>query len=164
MKILITGGAGFIGSHIIEELYKGNNITILDNLSGGRLSNIEHIKNINFVKGDVLNLDLVKKLIKDTDIVIHLATSFAHLKSVEKPIFDMENNIRGTLNLLVASRDSNVKKFIYGSSSAVYGNNQEFQRHSRNAPSGQARLIQPEIAQTGNPGSPAPPAGCRGTY
>jgi len=126
MKILITGGAGFVGSHVIEELAKNHNITVLDDLSGSRIDNIKHIKNINFVKGSILDLELVKKIIKDTDIVIHLATSFAHLKSVEKPLFDMENSIRGTLNLLIASLDSNIKKFIYGSSSAVYGGIETF--------------------------------------
>lgn len=121
MKILITGGTGFIGSHVSEELSRNHEVTILDDLSSGKLNDLHQIK-INFVKGDILDLDLVKKLVKDNDIVIHLATSFAHLKSVENPMFDMENSIRGTLNLLTASLDSDIKKFIYASSSAVYGN------------------------------------------
>jgi UDP-glucose 4-epimerase len=120
MKILITGGSGFIGSHVSNELSRNHNVTVLDDLSSGKLNDLNKI-NINFVKGDILDLNLVKKLVKDSEIIIHLATSFAHLKSVEKPVFDMENSIRGTLNLLTAALDSDIKKFIYSSSSAVYG-------------------------------------------
>jgi UDP-glucose 4-epimerase len=123
MRVLVTGGAGFIGSHVVEDLSKIHDVTVLDNLSCGSIDNIKHIKNINFVRGDILDLEIVRKLVKDTDVIVHLAASFANLKSTENPVEDMEINIKGTLNLLNASLNSDIKKFIYASSSSVYGDN-----------------------------------------
>ena len=122
LKILVTGGAGFIGSHVSEELIKkGCKVTILDNLSGGRIENIQNIKNVRFIKGDITNKDLIKDALKDVDAIIHMAAAFANIKSIEDPIEDAEININGTLNLLTQSLNYDIKRFVYASSSAVYG-------------------------------------------
>jgi dTDP-glucose 4,6-dehydratase len=127
-KILVTGGAGFIGSHIVDKLIESDaDVTILDNLDTGKMENIaQHEQNINFhfVKGDIRNFNIVKQLVKDTDAVFNIAAIASVQRSIENPLLVNEVNVEGTLNLLKASVDSNVKRFIQVSSAAVYGDTQ----------------------------------------
>ena len=124
-RILVTGGAGFIGSHLVDRLLKeGLEVIVLDNLSSGYIKNIKrHIgnKNFRFVKDDIRNQELINKLIKDVDVVFHLAAIVSVPRSIKDPILTNEVNVNGTLNLLDAARRSNLKKFIFASSCAVYG-------------------------------------------
>jgi dTDP-glucose 4,6-dehydratase len=127
-RILVTGGAGFIGSHIVDKLVRIDaEVTVLDNLDTGKMENIaQHEKNSNFkfVKGDIRNLRLVKQLVKDADAVINLAAISSVQRSVENPLLVNDVNVKGTLNLLKASVDSNQKRFVQASSAAVYGESQ----------------------------------------
>lgn len=120
---LITGGAGFIGSNIVSELVKcGCRIRVIDNLSTGRIENIsEHIQDIDFINGDIRNLETVRTAMKEIDYVLHEAALPSVPRSVADPIASVENNVNGTLNVLVAARDTGVKRLVYASSSSVYG-------------------------------------------
>lgn len=123
VKVLVTGGAGFIGSHLVDRLVaEGSEVVVLDNLYTGKIGNLsKSINNIKFVRGDVRDPNLTKKLIQDVDVVFHLAANASVPDSVKNPTYDFETNLVGTFNLLKASINSNVKKFIYASSAAVYG-------------------------------------------
>jgi nucleoside-diphosphate-sugar epimerase len=124
-KILVTGGAGFIGSHIVDKLMeKGFEVTVFDNLDTGHIENIEPHQgkeDFHFIKGDIRDLDLIKKTLKDVDVVFHEAALASVTLSVQNPILSNDINVTGTLNLLKASSDLGVKRFIYASSAAVYG-------------------------------------------
>lgn len=127
MKILITGGAGFIGSHLAEYFINSNHeVFILDNLSTGHRSNVSFIDDLHFIENDVTNKTLVQDLIKKEkfDIVIHLAAVVSVVETINNPILSQKVNIDGTLNILEANRqyNENLKKFIFASSAAVYGN------------------------------------------
>lgn len=123
-NILITGGAGFIGSHLAEYLLtKGYNIRILDNLSTGKIENIESIiEEIEFIDGDICNNKMVLKALQNMDYVFHLAALPSVQRSIEDPLTTFKVNVEGTINLLLASKEVGVKKFIFSSSSSVYGN------------------------------------------
>jgi UDP-glucose 4-epimerase len=119
---LVTGGAGFIGSHIAEELSrKGFNLRILDNFSTGKKENLQDIK-AELTKGDIKDFSIVKKAMKDIDYVFHEGAFVYVTKSIENPLLTNEINVNGTLNVLVAARDSGCKKIVFASSSSVYGN------------------------------------------
>lgn len=120
---LVTGGAGFIGSHLVEHLAnKGKRVCILDNLSTGKESNIApFLSKIEFIKGDIRDLNLCRKACTGVDHVLHQAALGSVPRSVEDPLATNEVNITGTLNMLVAARDAKVKRFIFASSSSVYG-------------------------------------------
>jgi UDP-glucose 4-epimerase len=124
-KAIVTGGAGFIGSHITEELIKrGYNVKIVDNLSTGKFSNIELFlgnNNVEFVKGSITNLSLLRKLFAGADYVFHEAAIPSVPRSIKNPKASHDANVAGTLNVLLAARDNKVKKLIYASSSSVYG-------------------------------------------
>ncbi len=124
MKIVITGGAGFIGSNLAEELSKDNEIIVLDDLFAGKLSNIRDL-DIKFVEGSITNLDLLQKLFKDVEYVFHQAAIASVPRSINDPVASNNANINGTLNVLVAAKDSGVKKVICASSSSVYGDTPE---------------------------------------
>lgn len=117
MKILITGGLGKIGSSLCGSLYQSHDIVVLDNFSNN--SKIVHCANI--IRGDIRDSKIVDKLISDVDTIIHMAAQTSVDKSIDYPIYDADNNINGTLNLLEASRRSDIKRFICISSAAVYG-------------------------------------------
>jgi len=121
-KILVTGGAGFVGSNLVDKLSPDNKVVVLDNLFSGLLSNLEKSEDrITFVKGDVLDKALVKDIVAEVDYVFHLAAHVGNIRSIKDPNFDMEVNIRGTLNLLEACRNSNIKRLVYSSSGAIFG-------------------------------------------
>ncbi|MGA3193095.1 MAG: SDR family oxidoreductase [Candidatus Bathyarchaeia archaeon] len=124
-RILVTGGAGFIGSHVVDKLMEdGYVVTVIDNLHTGSLTNIDRHTdnpNLSFINGDIRDIDLVKKALKDVDVVFHEAALASVSLSVKDPIFTDQINVEGTLDLLKASCDQNVKRFIYASSAAVYG-------------------------------------------
>lgn len=124
MKVLVTGGAGFIGSNLVKELLldKSNHVRVLDDLSGGSMDNLKEVsKKIEFIKGSITDVDTVKKACSDVDIVFHLAAKISVDDSIKNPLPTNSVNINGTLNLLSLAKDNNVKKFIFSSSAAVYG-------------------------------------------
>jgi nucleoside-diphosphate-sugar epimerase len=123
-KILVTGGAGFIGSHLVDRLLgEGFEVTVIDNLDTGRLEKIaqhQGKKGFNFIKGDIRDSKLIETM-KGVDAVFHEAALASVTLSVQNPILSNDINVTGTLNLLKLSSDLGVKRFIYASSAAVYG-------------------------------------------
>lgn len=125
-NILVTGAAGFIGSHVVESLLtRGYKVTALDNLSQGNLDWVP--KEATFVQGDVTDLEFMRRLCRDKDGVFHLAAMSRVLPSLgggaQSALFSAEQNITGTLNTLIASAEAGVKKLVYSASSTFYGNN-----------------------------------------
>jgi len=124
MKILITGGAGFIGSNLAGELAKKHEVVIIDDLSTGRTENVEDL-DLELVRGSITDPDLLEEYFRGVDYVFHQAALPSVQRSIEDPVLANEVNICGTLNVLVAARDAGVKKVIYASSSSVYGDTPE---------------------------------------
>lgn len=125
---LITGGAGFIGSHLAEKLNEsGQKITILDNLSSGHRRNIESLlgPNVQFVEGDIRDRDLVYRLMADCDGAFHLAALVSVPQSISHPDDSFTINLQGTLNLFEASRGQKQQKIVFASSAAIYGDVQQ---------------------------------------
>lgn len=122
---LVTGGAGFIGSNLVEALLnKGHAVRVLDDLSQGKQSNVDMFldnENYTFIKGDIRDLDTCLSATEGVDYVLNQAAWGSVPRSIEMPLLYEEINIRGTLNMLEASRQNGVKKFVYASSSSVYG-------------------------------------------
>ena len=124
-KIIITGGAGFIGSNIARTLFEDNEIIILDNFLSGRLKNITDLVEdnfISFVSGSIMDKELLKKTFKNADYIFHLAAIPSISESIEDPFHTSEINVAGTINILYASLMNDIKKVIFASSAAIYGN------------------------------------------
>jgi len=125
MKVLVTGVAGFIGSHLLEKLLsQGINVVGLDNLSIGKISNIDnHLKNIKFKfhKGDVRDLGLVRELVGQVDAVMHLAALADIVPSIENPDEYFSTNVTGTFNVMAAAKHYNISRVVYAASSSCYG-------------------------------------------
>jgi len=125
MKILVTGGAGFIGSHIVDRcVAEGHEVRVLDDLSNSTITNLEeHIKKqtIEFLKGDIRDPKIVEDSIRNVDVVFHEAAQVSVPLSMDDPLHTDDINVRGTLNLLAAASDEKVERFVYASSSSVYG-------------------------------------------
>jgi len=122
--VVVTGGAGFIGSNLARALVKGNTVIVIDNLSTGYIKNIKDFVDtdeIKFIKGSVTDLDILQKTFKDVDYVFHLAALPSVSRSIQNPIESNYTNVNGTLNVLIAAKDNDVKKVIYSSSSSIYG-------------------------------------------
>ena len=120
-NILVTGGAGFIGSHLCKKLSSlTSNLTIYDNLSSGKVENVKHLPKVHFVKADILDLKKLQSQEK-TDLIYHLAAQVVVPYSMENPIEDFETNARGTLNVLEKARKDDAR-VVFASSAAVYGN------------------------------------------
>jgi nucleoside-diphosphate-sugar epimerase len=124
-KVLVTGGAGFIGSHLVDRLLcEGFEVTILDDFSSGQMQNISahvNLKEFHLVRGDIRDFGLSKKVVEDVDAVFHEAALVDVPLSIKNPILFNDVNLMGTLNLLRASLDSDVRRFVFASSAAVYG-------------------------------------------
>lgn len=126
MRILVTGGAGFIGSHLVDRLLTaGHSVRVLDNLSSGKRENLPKAGDIDIVVGDVRAVADVSRAIDGIDAVFHLAAVASVQASVEDPAGTHGSNFLGTLNLLEAARRQSVRRFVYASSAAVYGNTEE---------------------------------------
>ena len=129
MKITITGGAGFIGSNLCEYFVgKGYEVVCMDNLSTGFLRNIEpllSLPNFTFIEGDIRNLNTCREVVEGSDVVLHEAALGSVPRSINDPINTNSNNVDGFLNMLVASRDAKVGRFVYAASSSTYGDSQE---------------------------------------
>jgi UDP-glucose 4-epimerase len=123
-KIVVTGGAGFIGSNLTRELSEENHVLVLDDLSTGNIENIQdciETKKIEFINGTITDINLLQKIFKNVDFVFHQAAIPSVPRSVKDPISSNYATVNGTLNVLVAARDNNVKKVVFASSSSVYG-------------------------------------------
>lgn len=141
MKILITGGAGFIGSHLCEKYTKeGHTVICLDNFMSGNLMNIRHLldyRNFKLIKGDIRDFDLLEKIMRDVDTVFHLAAQIHVDRSYIEPKLTYEVNVMGTQNILEVARIHDAKRVIYASTSEVYGSAQHVpinENHPLNAP------------------------------
>ena len=120
MKILVTGGAGFIGSHLTEELSKNHEVVVFDNFSEGREEFLKGIK-CEIIKGDILNQNQLRDAMKGVEVVYHLAADPNVKKSYSEPVENFEVDARGTLNVLEAARQNDIKQVVFSSSSVVYG-------------------------------------------
>lgn len=127
-KILITGGAGFIGSNLTEYfLAKNYEVVVLDNLATGNLQNISEfltLPNFKYIEGDIRNLEICHEAVRGCDYVLHQAALGSVPRSINDPITSNEVNVGGFLNMLVASRDAKIKRFVYAASSSTYGDSE----------------------------------------
>lgn len=141
MKILVTGGAGFVGSHLCEKYTKeGHTVLSLDNFLNGNLTNVRPLldcKNFKLIKGDIRDFSLLEKISRDVDVIFHLAAQIHVDRSYVEPKLTYDINVMGTQNVLEIARLQDVKKVIHASTSEVYGSAQYFpidERHPLNAP------------------------------
>ena len=128
MRFIVTGGAGFIGSNLVEGLVELGDVTIIDDLSSGNLDNLEHLlkrDDISLERLSVTDLEGMKPHFEDVDCVFHLAAVSNISSSVADPLRTNEVNVKGTLNVLLAARDSGVRKVVFTSSASVYGDTEE---------------------------------------
>jgi UDP-glucose 4-epimerase len=124
MKVVITGGAGFIGSNLAYELVKDNKVIVIDDLSTGYIKNIQDLiekKAVEFIKGSINDIDLLQNVFKDVDYIFHQAAIPSVPRSIKDPMKSNVANINGTLNVLIAAKDNGVKKVVQASSSSTYG-------------------------------------------
>lgn len=136
MRYLVTGGAGFIGSHIVDRLVsRGDDVIVLDDLSAGKETNLTRVRNkIELRVQTITNLDAVQAACKGMDYVIHLAARTSVPRSVKNPVETNAANIDGTLNVLVAARDAKVKRIVYAASSSAYGETETLPKIESMAP------------------------------
>jgi len=128
MRFIVTGGAGFIGSNLVEGLMELGDVTIIDDLSSGNLDNLEHLlkrDNVSLERLSVTDLEGMKPHFEDVDCVFHLAAVSSISSSVADPLRTNDVNVKGTLNVLLAARDSGVRKVVFTSSASVYGDTEE---------------------------------------
>jgi nucleoside-diphosphate-sugar epimerase len=122
---LVTGGAGFIGSHLCTELVRrGETVRVVDSLITGKRENLAHLPQVEFIEGDLADLDVAHRSVKGVDYVLHQAAIPSVPRSVEDPITSNRANVDASLNLLVAARDARVKRVVYAGSSSAYGNSE----------------------------------------
>lgn len=134
---LVTGGAGFIGSHLVEALVnKGNKVCVLDNFSYGSMSNLRSVESkVNVIKGDICNEEILKTALKGVDYVFHHAALRSVAKSVKDPVKANKVNVEGTIQLLLSARRAKVKRVVFASSSSVYGDLEQFPQKEDQLPS-----------------------------
>ena len=119
---LVTGGAGFIGSHLVEELSRrGERVRVVDNLSTGKRSNLDHVAGVELMVGDLSDLDAARRAVDGVDFVLHQAAIPSVPRSVSDPLTSHNSNINATLNVLLAARDARVRRVVYAGSSSAYG-------------------------------------------
>jgi UDP-glucose 4-epimerase len=136
MNILVTGGAGFIGSHLVEHFQGRARVRVLDNLASGFPSNLEGLPH-EFIRGSILDGDCLRRAMQGVDYVFHLAAMVSVPESMQKPVECNEINTTGTLRVLAAAAQAGVKKLVFSSSAAIYGNNPAM-------PKNEALLPEPE--------------------
>lgn len=129
---LVTGGAGFIGSHLSEELVRrGHRVRVADSLITGKRSNLDHIPGVEFVEGDLADLEFATKSAEGCEYVLHQAAIPSVPRSVQDPITSNRANVDGTLNMLVAARDAGVKRLVFAASSSAYGDTPTLPKHEQ---------------------------------
>lgn len=123
-QILVTGGCGFIGSHIVEALVReGHRVRVLDNLSSGHRKNLDAVKNdVELIEGDIRDANAVASAMRDVNVVFHEAALVSVFDSVARPRDNHDINCTGTLNVLLAARDARVRRLVFASTAAIYGN------------------------------------------
>jgi UDP-N-acetylglucosamine/UDP-N-acetyl-alpha-D-glucosaminouronate 4-epimerase len=131
VKVLVTGGAGFIGSHIVDRLLaEGHSVRVLDNFSTGRRENLADVlSDIEVVEGDIESYEQVQNAVSGCEVVLHQAALPSVPRSVQDPLRSNATNVTGTLNVLLAARDSGVRRVVYASSSSIYGASPELPKH-----------------------------------
>jgi UDP-glucose 4-epimerase len=131
MKCLVTGGAGFIGTNLVRKLVeRGDTVRILDNFSTGKRSNVESLpEGVEMIEGDIRSFHIVREAVDGVDVIFHEAALPSVPRSIKDPITTHEVGVNGTLNVLQASRDCNVRRVIFASSSSVYGNTPVLPKH-----------------------------------
>jgi len=131
-KYLVTGGAGFIGSHLTEELVRrGHTVRVVDNLTTGKRLNLEHIPGVDFLEGDLADMDVARRAVDGMNYVLHQAAIPSVPRSVKDPITSNRANIDATLNVLVAARDAGVARLVYAGSSSAYGDTPTLPKHEQ---------------------------------
>ena len=127
---LVTGGAGFIGSHLCEELVRrGERVRVVDSLITGKRANLAHVPGVEFLEGDLADIDVAHRAAAGVDYVLHQAAIPSVPRSVSDPIASNRSNIDATLNILVAARDAGVKRLVYAGSSSAYGDQPTLPKH-----------------------------------
>lgn len=139
-KSLVTGGAGFIGSHLVDGLVaEGHEVRVLDNFSTGKKENLLHAgSKIDLIEGDIRDKAAVEKAVKGMDYIFHVAALRAVLRSVDDPVETNDVNVTGTLNILLAARDAHAKRVIFSSSSSIYGDTEKFPSRENDLPKPQS--------------------------
>src|SRR5687767_15122358 len=121
-QYLVTGGAGFIGSHLAEELVRrGERVRVVDNLITGKRGNLAHLKGVEFLEGDLADISVAHRAVEGVEVVLHQAAIPSVPRSVEDPVTSNRANVDASLNLLVAARDAGVRRVVYAGSSSAYG-------------------------------------------
>ncbi len=133
LNYLVTGGAGFIGSHLVKKLLKKGKVRVIDDFSTGKKENIKG-QDIELIETDIRNSEKVKKTCKGIDTIFHLAAIPSVTRSLKEPLPTNQVNVEGTLNLLIAAKENNVKRIVYSSSSSVYGENQKLPKEESMPP------------------------------
>jgi UDP-glucose 4-epimerase len=129
-KYLVTGGAGFIGSHLSEEIVRrGHSVRVADSLITGKRSNLDHIQGVEFLEGDLADEAFARQAVQGMDYVLHQAAIPSVPRSVKDPITSNRANVDATLNVLVAARDAGVKRLVFAGSSSAYGNTETLPKH-----------------------------------
>src|SRR5687768_3835484 len=129
---LVTGGAGFIGSHLSEELVRrGHRVRVADSLITGKRANLAHISGIDFLEGDLADLEVARRAVEGCDFVLHQAAIPSVPRSVKDPLTSNRANVDGTLNVLLASRDAGVKRLVFAASSSAYGDTPTLPKHEK---------------------------------
>ena len=119
---LVTGGAGFIGSHLAEELVRrGESVRVVDSLVTGKRQNLAHIPHVDFIEGDLADLDIARRAMDSVDFVLHQAAIPSVPRSVKDPFTSHRANVDASLNVLIAAREARVRRFVYAGSSSSYG-------------------------------------------
>jgi nucleoside-diphosphate-sugar epimerase len=122
---LVTGGAGFIGSHLCEELVRrGERVRVVDSLITGKRQNLAHLPQVEFMHGDLADIDVARRAVEGVEFVLHQAAIPSVPRSVEDPLTSNRANIDASLNILVAARDAGVRRLVYAGSSSAYGNSE----------------------------------------
>lgn len=136
---LVTGGAGFIGSHLVEELVRrGARVRVVDSLITGKRENLAHVGEIDFLEGDLADLEVARAAVAGMDYVLHQAAIPSVPRSVTDPLTSHRSNVDGTLNILLAARDAGVKRLVYAGSSSAYGDTPTLPKHEDMPPNPQS--------------------------